>query len=146
MFWGPIPPAVSPQNTGELSYFVEPSILIKALHLWLLKKSPVWNVLTLSSTVATVHHLFNIRIPHLLLLPQPPTHPHTHTHIHTDTHPHTHRHTHTHTIYGFCVVLTNKGNFLPNSKPVFLIETHWLMWGRKLNFKHYSETLQASMC
>ena len=37
--------------------FTEPRILIKALHLWLLKKSPVWNGLTLSSTVATIYHL-----------------------------------------------------------------------------------------
>jgi len=32
--------------------------------------------------------------------------------------------THTHTIYGFCVVLTTKSNFFPNSKPVFLVEMH----------------------
>jgi len=28
----------------------------------------------------------------------------------------------TYTIYGLCVVLTTKSNFLPNSKPGFLIE------------------------
>jgi hypothetical protein len=37
--------------------FIEPCVLIKAPHLWLLMKSPVWNGLTLPSTVAPTYHL-----------------------------------------------------------------------------------------
>jgi len=53
--------------------FIEPCVLIKALHLWLLNKSPVWYGLTLSSTVATIHHLLSHQNTHLLPLP-PNTH------------------------------------------------------------------------